>query len=70
MQIKYTTLAVMLLATALSGCGGGGGGEGGGGEQGGSSVPPQIQRIATLAQNMTNVYTWNSNRPRITPHRV
>ena len=36
MQIKYTALAVMLLATALAGCGGGGG-EG----NGGSSVPPQ-----------------------------
>ena len=36
MQIKFTALAVMLLATALSGCGGGGGGEGGS-----SSVPPQ-----------------------------
>ena len=37
MQIKTTTaLAVLLLATALSGCGGGGGGEGGS-----SSVPPQ-----------------------------
>ena len=39
MQIKFTALAVMLLATALSGCGGGGGGEGGGGG-GSSSVPP------------------------------
>ena len=29
MQIKFTALAVMLLAAALSGCGGGGGGEGG-----------------------------------------
>ena len=29
MQIKFTALAVILLATALSGCGGGGGGEGG-----------------------------------------
>ena len=36
MQIKFTALAVMLLATALSSCGGGGGGEGGG-----SSVPPK-----------------------------
>ena len=36
MQIKFTALAVLLLATALSGCGGGGGGEGGS-----SSVPPQ-----------------------------
>ena len=36
MQIKTTALAVLLLATALSGCGGGGGGEGGS-----SSVPPQ-----------------------------
>ena len=35
MQIKFTALAVLLLATALSGCGGGGGGEGGS-----SSVPP------------------------------
>ena len=35
MQIKFTALAVMLLATALSGCGGGGG------EGGGSSVSPQ-----------------------------
>ena len=42
MQIKYRALAIMLFATALSGCGGGGGGgEGGGGEGGGSSVPPQ-----------------------------
>ena len=41
MQIKFTALAIMLFATALSGCGGGGGGEGGGGEGGGSSVPPQ-----------------------------
>ena len=47
MQIKYTALAIMLFATALSGCGGGGGGEGssgeegGGEEEGGSSVPPQ-----------------------------
>ena len=38
MQIKITALAVMLLATALSGCGGGGSG---GGEGGGSFVPPQ-----------------------------
>ena len=37
MQIKFTALAVMLLATALSGCGGGGAG---GGEGGSSSVPP------------------------------
>ena len=36
MQIKFTALAVLLLATALSGCGGGSGGEGGS-----SSVPPQ-----------------------------
>ena len=36
MQIKFTALAVLLLATALSGCGGGGGGEGGS-----SSVAPQ-----------------------------
>ena len=36
MQIKFTALAVLFLATALSGCGGGAGGEGGG-----SSVPPQ-----------------------------
>ena len=36
MQIKFTALAVLFLATALSGCGGGGGGEGGS-----SSVPPQ-----------------------------
>ena len=36
MQIKTTALAVLFLATALSGCGGGGGGEGGS-----SSVPPQ-----------------------------
>ena len=36
MQIKFTALAVMLLATVLSGCGGGGGGE-----EGGSSVSPQ-----------------------------
>ena len=35
MQIKFTALAVLLLATALSGCGGGGGGEGGS-----SSTPP------------------------------
>ena len=28
MQIKYRALAIMLFATALSGCGGGGGGEG------------------------------------------
>ena len=28
MQIKFTALAIMLFATALSGCGGGGGGEG------------------------------------------
>ena len=35
MQIKFTALAVLLMATALSGCGGGGGGEGGS-----SSVPP------------------------------
>ena len=28
MQIKFTALAVLLLATALSGCGGGGGGAG------------------------------------------
>ena len=41
MQIKYTALAIMLFATALSGCGGGGGGEGSSGEEGGSSVPPQ-----------------------------
>ena len=47
MQIKYRALAIMLFATALSGCGGGGGGEGssgeegGGEEEGGSSVPPQ-----------------------------
>ena len=38
MQIKFTALAVLLLATALSGCGGGGGGAG---EGGSSSVPPQ-----------------------------
>ena len=37
MQIKFTALAVMLLATALAGCGGGGGGAG---EGGSSSVPP------------------------------
>ena len=37
MQIKFTALAVMLLATALSGCGGGGSG---GGEGGSSFVPP------------------------------
>ena len=36
MQIKTTALAVLLLATALSGCGGGGGGGGGS-----SFVPPQ-----------------------------
>ena len=36
MQIKFTALAVLLLATALSGCGGGAGG----GEGGSSSVPP------------------------------
>ena len=36
MQIKTSALAVLLLATALSGCGGGSGGEGGS-----SSVPPQ-----------------------------
>ena len=36
MQIKFTALAVLFLATALSGCGGGAGGEGGS-----SSVPPQ-----------------------------
>ena len=36
MQIKFTALAVLLLATVLSGCGGGAGGKGGG-----SSVPPQ-----------------------------
>ena len=36
MQIKFTALAVLLLATVLSGCGGGGAGEGGS-----SSVPPQ-----------------------------
>ena len=35
MQIKFTALAVLLLATALSGCGGGAGGE-----SGSSSVPP------------------------------
>ena len=35
MQIKYTALAIMLFATALSGCGGGGGGEGSSGEEGG-----------------------------------
>ena len=35
MQINFTALAVLLLATALSGCGGGGG------EGGSSSVPPQ-----------------------------
>ena len=35
MQIKTTALAVLLLATALSGCGGGGG------EGGSASVPPQ-----------------------------
>ena len=40
MQIKFTALAVLFLATALSGCGGGGGGEGGG-EGGSASVPPQ-----------------------------
>ena len=40
MQIKFTALAVLFLATALSGCGGGAGGEGGG-EGGSSSVPPQ-----------------------------
>ena len=34
MQIKFTALAVLLLATALSGCGGGG-------EGGSSSVPPR-----------------------------
>ena len=38
MQIKTTALAVLLLATALSGCGGGGAG---GGEGGSASVPPQ-----------------------------
>ena len=53
MQIKYRALAIMLFATALSGCGGGGGGEVGGGEVGGgevgggevggSSVPPQTK---------------------------
>ena len=37
MQIKTTALAVLLLATVLSGCGGGGGGAG---EGGSSSVPP------------------------------
>ena len=37
MQIKTTALAVLLLATALSGCGGGGGGTG---EGGSSFVPP------------------------------
>ena len=36
MQIKFTALAVMLLATALSGCGGGGGG----GEVGSTLQPP------------------------------
>ena len=36
MQIKFTALAGLFLATALSGCGGGAGGEGGS-----SSVPPQ-----------------------------
>ena len=36
MQIKFTALAVLFLATVLSGCGGGAGGEGGS-----SSVPPQ-----------------------------
>ena len=36
MQIKFTALAVLFLATALSGCGGGSGGEGGS-----SSVRPQ-----------------------------
>ena len=38
MQIKTTALAVLLLVTALAGCGGGGGGEGGG-----SSVSPSIK---------------------------
>ncbi len=41
MQIKTTALAVLLLATALSGCGGGAGGKGGG-EGGSSFVPPPI----------------------------
>ena len=43
MQIKFTALAVLLLATVLSGCGGGAGREGGG-----SSVPlNQTFQIAT-----------------------
>ena len=47
MQIKFTALAVLLLATALSGCGGGGGG---GGEGGSSSVPasPNPSRLHHL----------------------
>ena len=36
MQIKFTALAVLFLATALSGCGGGGGG----GEVGSTLQPP------------------------------
>ena len=40
MQIKTTTLAVLLLATALSGCGGGGGSGGEGGSS--SATPPPV----------------------------
>ena len=40
MQIKFTALAVMLLATALLGCGGGGGGEGGSSSVLPKTIPP------------------------------